>query len=260
MDLNGASALVTGASRGIGRAIALALAEAGADVALTARNESELKELASRIQGMGRRAPVFPADLCRPGEVRALAAAVEEKLCRVDILINNAGGATLRPMVEMSEEEFEQVIELNLTAVFRLTRLLLPGMLQRQHGHVIMIASTAARRGFAGGTSYVAAKFGLNGFAQCLFYETRSSNVRVTTIFPSSVNTDLMRQFGAREREERMIQPVDIAQAVVAALQTDGRATVKEIEVWGRILKRHERKRGRASRRQRSGLARRPLR
>lgn len=233
MELNGACALVTGASRGIGRAIALTLAEAGADVALTARNESELKALAGRIQAIGRRAPVFTADLLHPGDVSALAAAVEREFGRVDVLINNAGGAIVRPTVEMSEEEFEETIELNLTSVFRLTRRLLPGMLLRQHGHIVMIASTAALRGFAGGSAYVAAKFGLNGFAQCLFYETRSSNVRVTTIYPSSVNTNLMRQFGLAEREERMIQPIDIAWAVVAALKTDDRATLKEIEVWG---------------------------
>lgn len=233
MDLNGAFALVTGASRGIGRAIALTLAEAGADVAITARKESELKELAGKIQGIGRRAPVFPADLLRPDDVRALAEAVESEFNRVDILINNAGVAILRPMLELSEKEFEETIELNLTSVFRLTRLLLPGMLQRRRGHIVMIASTAALRGFAGGTAYVAAKFGLNGFAQSLFYETRSSNVRVTTIYPSSVNTEMMRQSGLAGNEERMIQPVDIARAVVAALQADDRATLKGIEVWG---------------------------
>ncbi|PYS67030.1 MAG: short chain dehydrogenase, partial [Acidobacteria bacterium] len=233
MELNGACALVTGASRGIGRAIALTLGEAGADVALTARNESELKELAGRIQGMGRRAPVFPADLLRPGDVRALAEAVEGEFSRVDILINNAGAVILRPTVELSEKEFEEMIELNLTSVFRLTRLLLPGMLQRRCGHIVMIASTAALRGFAGGAAYAAAKFGLNGFAQSLFYETRSSNVRVTTIYPSSVNTDMTRQSRLVEHEERLIQPVDIARAVVAALQADDRATLKEIEVWG---------------------------
>ena len=233
MELNGACALVTGASRGIGRAIALALGEAGADVALTARRESELKELAGRIQGMARRAPVFPADLLRPGDIRALAEAVEREFSRVDILINNAGVAILRPAVELSEKEFEETIELNLTSVFRLTRLLLPRMLRRRRGHIVMIASTAALRGFAGGTAYAAAKFGLNGFAQSLFYETRSSNLRVTTIYPSSVNTDMMRQSGLAGHEERMIQPVDIARAVVAALQADDRATLKEIEVWG---------------------------
>ena len=233
MDLNGAFALVTGASRGIGRAIALTLAEAGADVAITARKESELKELAGQIQGIGRRAPVFPADLLRPDDVRALAEAVESEFNRVDILINNAGVAILRPTLELSEKEFEETIELNLTSVFRLTRLLLPGMLQRRRGHIVMIASTAALRGFAGGTAYVAAKFGLNGFAQSLFYETRSSNVRVTTIYPSSVNTEMMRQSGLAGNEERMIQPVDIARAVVAALQADDRATLKGIEVWG---------------------------
>jgi 3-oxoacyl-[acyl-carrier protein] reductase len=233
MELNGACALVTGASRGIGRAIALALAEAGADIALTARKEPELAEVARRIQSMGRRAAVFPADLLRPVEVRAVATAAEKEFGQIDILINNAGSAILRPTVEMREEEFEEIIELNLTSVFRLTRFLLPGMLQRQRGHIIMVASTAALRGFAGGSAYVASKFGLNGFAQCLFYETRTSNVRVTTIFPSSVNTDLLRQSGAAGPEEHMIQPADIAQAVLAALQTNDRATIKEIEVWG---------------------------
>ena len=233
MELNGARALVTGAGRGIGATIALALAGSGCRLVLAARTESELEEVAAGILATGQKAVIVPTDLTRPDQVHALAARVEKEFGGVDILINNAGGAIFRPVIETSESEFERTIELNLTSVFRLTRALLPGMLARRRGHIVMIASTAARRGFANGSAYVAAKFGLNGFAQSLFYEVRGSGLRVTTLFPSSVNTDLMRNLGPGQNLDRMIQAEDIALAVLAALRTDDRATIKEIEVWG---------------------------
>ncbi len=233
MELEGARALVTGGGRGIGATIALALAGSGCRVALAARTESELDSIAAGVTTAGVRALVLPTDLTRPEEVRGLAQKVESAFGGIDILVNNAGGGVLRPALEMTEEDFEHTLELNLTSVFRLTRAFLPGMLQRKQGHIVMIASTAARRGFAGGTAYCAAKFGLNGFAQSLFHETRKSGVRVTTVFPSSVNTELARNLGPPPDPDRLIQPADVALAVLAALRTDDRATVKEIEIWG---------------------------
>jgi len=233
MDLKGVNALVTGAGRGIGAAIARSLAEAGCDLALAARTEAELASVAAEVRAAGRRALVVPTDLTRPDETRALAERALRELGPIDVLVNNAGGGVFQPVLAMSEEDFERTIELNLTSVFRLTKALLPSMVQRRKGHVVMIASTSARRGSAGSGAYAAAKFGLNGFAQSLFYETRKHDVRVTTVFPSSVNTVLMRGLDDGARAERWIQPEDIAEAVLAALQTPDRATVKEIEVWG---------------------------
>lgn len=233
MDLLGSRALVTGAGRGIGRSIALALADAGCDVALAARSRPELQSVAAELEAAGRKALVIPTDLTVPQQVKALAELIETEWGGIDVLVHNAGGGTWAPVLKMTEEQFENTIELNLTSVFRLTRLLLPGMVQRGRGHILMIASTSARRGGAGSSAYSAAKFGLNGFAQSLFYETRKSGVRVTTVFPSSVNTELIRGGNTEEQLERMIQPEDIARAVVTALATHDRATIKEIEVWG---------------------------
>lgn len=233
MDLKGSRALVTGGGRGIGRAIALALADTGANVALAARSKSELQEVAAEIESVGCKALVIPADVTQPDEVKAMAELIEAEWGGLDILINNAGGATRRLVAEMTEREFEETIELNLTSVFRITRLFLPGMLARGRGHIVMIASTAGRRGTAGLSAYSAAKFGLNGFAQSLFYETRKQGVRVTTVFPSSVDTRFIRPATRTGTSERLIQPADIAAAVIAALRTDDRATIKEIEVWG---------------------------
>lgn len=233
MELSGASALVTGGGRGIGATIALALAGCGCDVALVSRTESQLDAVAGGVVAAGARALVVPADLTRPEEVHALVHRVESEFGGIDILINNAGGGSFGPVIELTETEFERTLELNVTSVFRLTRAFLPGMIQRKRGHIVMMASTAARRGFAGGAAYAAAKFALDGFAQSLFYETRTSGVRVTTVFPSSVNTELMRNLGPNLDPDRMIQPADVALAVLAALRTDDRATVKEIEIWG---------------------------
>jgi 3-oxoacyl-[acyl-carrier protein] reductase len=228
--IEGAHALVTGGGRGIGRTIALALAGSGAEVAICARSRSELEETAAEIAVQGKRAMVIPTDMTRPEQVHALAERVDREFGGADILVNNAGGGNFGAVVELTEHEFEDTLELNVTSVFRLTRLLLPGMLRRRRGHIIMIASTAARRGFAGGAAYCASKFALNGFAQCLFYETRQSNVRVTTIFPSSVHTEPLED-GAEGL--RMIHPSDVALAVLTALRTDDRATVREVEIWG---------------------------
>jgi 3-oxoacyl-[acyl-carrier protein] reductase len=233
MELNGARALVTGGGRGIGATIALSLAGSGCDVAIVARTESQLDSIAAGITAAGVRALAIPADLTRPEEVHAAAARVEAEFGGIDILVNNAGGGAFGPVVELTEAEFARTLELNVTSVFRLTRAFLPGMLQRRRGHIVMMASTAARRGFARGSAYAAAKFALDGFAQSLFYETRQSGVRVTTVFPSSVNTELMRGLGPDLDVDRMIQPADVALAVLAALRTDDRATVKEIEIWG---------------------------
>jgi 3-oxoacyl-[acyl-carrier protein] reductase len=233
MELEGARALVTGSGRGIGATLALALAGSGCRVALVSRTESQLDAVAAGVTAAGMRALVLPADLTRPDEVHGLVRKVESEFGGIDILINNAGGGAFGPVIELTENEFERTLELNVTSVFRLTRAFLPGMLQRKQGHIVMMASTAARRGFSGGAAYCAAKFALDGFAQSLFYETRQSGVRVTTVFPSSVNTELMRRLGPALDPDRMIQPADVALAVLAALRTDDRATVKEIEIWG---------------------------
>jgi 3-oxoacyl-[acyl-carrier protein] reductase len=233
MELEGARALVTGAGRGIGATIALALAGSGCRVALVSRTESQLDAIAAGVTAAGVRTLVVPADLTRPDEVHGLVQKVESEFGGIDILVNNAGGGSFGPVLELTEADFERTLELNVTSVFRLTRAFLPGMLQRKQGHIVMMASTAARSGFAGGAAYCAAKFALDGFAQSLFHETRKSGVRVTTVFPSSVNTDLMRGLGPNLEVERMIQPADVALAVLAALRTDDRATVKEIEIWG---------------------------
>jgi 3-oxoacyl-[acyl-carrier protein] reductase len=233
MELEGARALVTGGGRGIGATIALALAGSGCHIALVARTEAQLDAIAAGVTAAGTRVLVAPADLTRPEEVQGIVHKVESEFGGIDILVNNAGGGSFGPVLELTENEFERTLELNVTSVFRLTRAFLPGMLQRKRGHIVMMASTAARRGFAGGAAYCAAKFALDGFAQSLFYETRQSGVRVTTVFPSSVNTELMRNLGPDLNPDRMIQPADVALAVLAALRTDDRATVKEIEIWG---------------------------
>jgi 3-oxoacyl-[acyl-carrier protein] reductase len=233
MELNGARALVTGGGRGIGATIALSLAGSGCDLCLAARSREQLESVQAAAAVAGSRVSIFPADLTHPEDVHALVQKVNAEFGGIDILINNAGGGAFGPVMELTEDEFSRTLELNVTSVFRLTRAFLPGMLQRKRGHIVMMASTAARRGFAGGAAYAAAKFALDGFAQSLFYETRRSGVRVTTVFPSSVNTELMRRLGPDLDADRMIQPADVALAVLAALRTDDRATVKEIEIWG---------------------------
>ncbi len=222
-------ALITGASRGIGRAIAIKLAANGYAVALSGRSREGLEETARKI-GDGA-ALMVPADLRNPSQVEKLAETVLNEWGKIDVLINNAGVMYNKPFLEISRTELAEMLEVNFTSVFFLTQGVLPSMLDRRQGTIVNIASLAGKHGFKHGSGYAATKFALRGFAQSLMLEVRDKGIRVITVFPGSVNTALSGRHPTSPRAESILQPEDVAHAVYAAISVDNRAMMSEIDL-----------------------------
>jgi len=215
-------ALVTGASRGIGRAIALRLA-ATHEVIAAARDEDALDELAAEIGELGGTCHTMVLDVTD-------AALVAEALrdVRVDVLVNNAGVATMKPFLELAPEEWRRMMDVNVNALYHVTRAVLPGMVERRMGHVVIIGSLAGRNTFVGGTCYAATKHAVIGFAESLMLEVRDAGVRVGVVMPGSVATDL---FPEGTDTSWMLQPEDIAESVAYAVESPPHVLVSRIEV-----------------------------
>jgi 3-oxoacyl-[acyl-carrier protein] reductase len=232
MELEDRVVLVTGAGRGIGRALAHAFAGAGAKVALLGKTKKNLLEVQKELKDSRATTFVVVADVADEGAVSRAVAAVEQQLGPADVLVNNAGIFAAAPVEKMDAAVFDRVLAVNLRGPFLMSRAVLPGMKSRRRGHIVNIASTAGRRGFAGGGAYCASKFGLAGLSEVLLYEARTSDVRVTCVFPSTVGTDLVKRSGFPRETTRTIQPEDVAKAVVALVETDDRALTKSLEIW----------------------------
>jgi 2-deoxy-D-gluconate 3-dehydrogenase len=191
-DLSGRTALVTGASRGIGRAIAVGLAQAGADVALSARDEARLDEVRGEVEALGRRALVVPADLTDADECARLAATALDRLGQLDVLVNNAGGSSfMGPFTELRFRGWEKVMRLNVDAVVHLTQAVGRHMLERRTGSVINVASVAGLKGTPELAPYGASKAALISLTRSLALEWGTSGVRVNALCPGWTKTDL---------------------------------------------------------------------
>lgn len=215
-------ALVTGASRGIGRAIALRLAESH-DLVLVARDTGKLAETAHACEEAGVMVQVVAVDV-RDGV--ATAAALTG--LHVDVLVNNAGVAVMKPFLEMTAEEWNRQVEVNVNALYHVTRAVLPGMMQRGRGHVCIIGSTAGRNTFVGGTCYTGTKHFVMGFAESLMLEVRDAGVGVSVITPGSVATEL---FPEGTNTAWMLEPENIADAVAFAVTAPPHMLVHRLEV-----------------------------
>ncbi|AYD04214.1 SDR family oxidoreductase [Neorhizobium sp. NCHU2750] len=226
-------ALVTGASKGIGAAIAAALVGEGLTVYALGRSEGPLAQLKSQL---GERLIPLAADVRDHGSIAAKLAGVE-----IDVLVNNAGGlSSVRPLQEQTHEEIEEVVALNLTAPLQLIRLLLPGMISRKRGHIFNLTSTAASAVFPGTAGYGAAKAGLSQAGRVLRYDLAGTGVRLTEIAPGRVETQFyLKAFdgdaaGLKERmyaHQRPLRPEDVASVLVCALNLPQHADVAELIV-----------------------------
>lgn len=197
MSLSGKIAYVTGGSRGIGKASALAFAEAGADVALCHyQDEAEGKAVVAAIEAMGRRAFQMAADVGVVAEVKAFAAAAEAALGPCDILLNNAGINIRTPFGEISEEEFDRMFDVHVKGMFFMAQAVYPGMVARGGGRIINISSQLAIKGSAGITTYCAAKGGILSFTRSLAFEAGPHGVLVNAIAPGPIETDLTAKRG----------------------------------------------------------------
>ena len=187
-------ALVTGASRGIGRAVALALADAGATVAVNYRERAqEAGEVVDAIRSKGGRATAVGADVSRSGEVSAMVATVERDLGAIDILVNNAGVALMRGIDDLTEEDFDLTIAVNLKSVFLCTQAVVPGMRQRKWGRIVNISSGAARGAGGVGVHYNASKAGMEGMTRGYAARLVKDGITVNAVAPSLIETDMVK-------------------------------------------------------------------
>jgi 3-hydroxybutyrate dehydrogenase len=189
--LAGRVALVTGASQGVGRAITLAYAEQGAEVILAARNVAALEQVAAEVTARGGRAHVIPCDVSDPAQIADMAAAAHERAGGVDILVNNAGIAGSHKLIGHPDELWERIIDVNLTAVFRVTRAIVPQMVEQRWGRIITIASVASRVGNRYMAAYTASKHGVLGLTRALAVELNPSGITVNAICPGYVDTPM---------------------------------------------------------------------
>jgi NAD(P)-dependent dehydrogenase (short-subunit alcohol dehydrogenase family) len=190
--LEGRVALVTGGGRGIGRAVALALARSGADVAVAARSVSEIEAVASEVQALGRRSAFFLADALDRPALEAVPARVEEALGPVDVLVNNAGTHASMPLARTSDATWDSILAVNLTAPFLLTRACLPGMYARRFGRIVNVASVAGRVGLKYGAAYSASKHGLVGLTRSVALEGAARGVTANAVCPGWVDTQML--------------------------------------------------------------------
>ena len=231
MNLKGKAAVLTGGSKGIGRAIAESLIDAGVNVSISARNEDEIRRAVADLNERGSgRAAGFVCDVRDEAQVRSYFAQTVEHFGGVDILVNNAGIGLFAPVESMSPEDFRAVIETNVCGVFYCCHEAIPLMKQRGGGYIINISSLAGTNAHPRLAAYNASKFGLNGFSEALMQEVRHDNIKVSYIMPGSVNTE----FGGDEPSDEkswQLQPQDIAKAVLDLLSYPDRALASRIEL-----------------------------
>jgi NAD(P)-dependent dehydrogenase (short-subunit alcohol dehydrogenase family) len=223
--LEGKAVLITGASRGIGLAIARALGSEGAKLILVGRNRGPLARAAAVLPGT---VLSMPADVTKPRDVKRLIAAVQKQVRRLDVLINNAGVFTYKPFAKTTWEDWRSNIETNLTSIFLTTQGALP-LLKRSRGDVVNILSISSRVAFPNCSAYAAAKFGALGLTGVLRRELRAEGIRVTAVLPGMTETRMKNELDFPVRGEDLLQPEDVADAVVSALVQPRRATVEEI-------------------------------
>jgi 3-oxoacyl-[acyl-carrier protein] reductase len=232
-DLKNKNALITGAGKGIGKAIALALAKEGVNVILLARTQEEIDNVAAKARSLRVKALAISADVA---DINSVNAAVEKALAEfgtIDILINNAGIAAFGKFLELEPQEWERIIQVNLMGTYYVTRAVLPNMIDRQTGDIINISSTAGLNGNAMTSAYSASKFAVLGLTDSLMQEVRKHNIRVTAIIPSTVATEMAKDLKLTDgNPEKVMQAEDMAELIIAQLKLNRRVFIKNSSIW----------------------------
>jgi 3-oxoacyl-[acyl-carrier protein] reductase len=231
VDLTGKSAIVTGGTKGIGLAIAQAIAGSGANLVFCARDSEEVTQTAQRLDQEGE-GKVFGVrcDMRSTNDVQALVQKAIDEFDRLDILINNAGVGGFGPVDELSMDTWHQVIETNLNGVFYACRAAIPHMRRGGGGWIINIGSLAGKNPFAGGAAYNASKFGLLGFSEAMMLDVRQDDIRVSCIMPGSVETHFSGP-GSHNTADWKLQPEDIAEMVIDLIAFPARALPSRVEM-----------------------------
>ncbi len=228
MELTGSLAVVTGATAGIGRATAFALGRAGARVAICARTEGNVHATVRDLKASGTDAIGMPCDVSDPACVDAFAVFVRRQRGVPRVLVNNAGIGRFKPLVELSLEDWDETMSVNVRSLFLVTRAFLPEMKAAGDGTIVNIASLAGKNGVDGGTAYCASKHAVLGFSKSLMLEVRKAGLRVVAICPGSVDTGFRE---ARANRDRVLTADDVAHAVVATLTVSDRAMISELDI-----------------------------
>ncbi|MEN8817219.1 MAG: 3-ketoacyl-ACP reductase [Nonlabens sp.] len=233
-DLKNKKAIITGGSRGLGKATAIAFAKEGIDVAVTGRNEKALQTTVKELQEIGVKATYAVFDIGNYDEVQQHIKTLVTDLGGLDILVNNAGMAAFGTLNEMPVEQWSQIIQTNVMGMYYVTKEVLPYLIEQNHGEIINVSSTAGLSGNASTSAYSASKFAVIGMSESLMKEVRKNNIRVCTLTPSTIATDMAVDLGIadKESEDSVLQPEDFAQLIVAGLKLPKRAMLKSAALW----------------------------
>ena len=232
-NIQGKIAYITGAGRGIGKATALELAREGVHVGLMARTESSLQEVAEEARALGVQASVAAVDISDLSAVESAVAKLENDLGPTDILINNAGIGFYGSMLEADPDEWKKTFEVNVFGTYHVTRTVLPQLIEKNRGDILNISSSNGLKGTAGSTAYSGTKFAVQGMTEALMQEVRRKNIRVMTLNPSLVATELA--FGDEldeQDKEKFMQPEDMAEYMVSQLKLHQRIFIKQSLQW----------------------------
>jgi 3-oxoacyl-[acyl-carrier protein] reductase len=233
-NLAGKIAIITGASAGIGWATALAFAEKGAHVVVTARREQRLRELCDLIGARGGKAAYLAGDAADEATAQSCVALAVKQFGRLDILINNAGAGNYKNLVDTSVEEYDALMDSNMKSSFLFARHAAPVMIEQKRGEILFISSVAGLQGYAGEAVYCASKFAQSGFAQALDGELRKFGIKVGTIFPGGVKTEFAVGHGRTEegvKNSYMMEPHEVADAIVFACMQPRNARILTMTV-----------------------------
>ncbi|WP_312312019.1 3-ketoacyl-ACP reductase [Empedobacter brevis] len=233
-ELKDKKALVTGGSRGLGKAVALALAKEGVHIAVTGRNKKLLEETVNEIKSFGVNADYSIFNVAEKIEVKMQLQRLIESFGAFDILVNNAGIAAFGSFLEMPENDWEDIVRTNLFGPYYVSKAVIPSMVELGSGDIINVSSTAGLKGNAVTSAYSASKAGLIGLSESLMFELRKKNIRVTTLTPSTIASEMSKDVLkiTDGDPEKVLQPEDFAQLIVDILKLDKRAMLASASLW----------------------------
>lgn len=231
--ITGKVALITGAGRGIGRATAIAFAQEGIHVGLVGRTLSNLEKVEAELKEFDVKVALAAADVSDIESITSAVESIRTELGPIDILVNNAGISKFGSFMELTPEEWTNIIDVNVNGVYYTTRAVLPEMLERNTGDIINISSTAGQKGGPITSAYSASKAAVIGLSEALMMEVRKKDIRVTTLTPSTVATDMAVDLNLTDgNPDKVMQPEDLAELMVAQLKLNPRVVLKHAGLW----------------------------